>query len=580
MKLKEYQKNLKKEYQETFQQQKPQKKPFQFKLRYAVALAFSALFVLILGYHISILCYNAGVDRFNEALKNEIVNYETTSKLSSIHSKKEYEDVVVKYQKERTYRTKKQSLLSMLFSIQLGGCSSKAGDSTPPTIVDEANSFNTNIQVEGIDESDVAKCDGAYIYYLNSEELTIYSIETNSVVDTCPDEGSELYVVQNIIVTIGRNQTNIYEFTNNQIVIKNQFDYQDYLDSRVVEDHLYLVVGSGADDEAILYDDCYYDSCSQPMWLYSLVRINLNTLEKKEVQLLSKRYSILYASHQHFYIATRENIFTSISIFSYDLEPVGVVRVSGTILNQFSMDEYEDTFRVVSTDTARDATELNAISIFSISEDFKRIGYLDQGIGLGRQTVRSVRFDQNTCYVVTYENRDPLYEIDCSTPSEPKIISVYQAPGYSNYLHTFKIEDKEYVLGLGFTDSRNPKISVYEKTDQTIQIGKDFILSHNNYYDKGNYKNEYLCEDMFTNHKALWFYEKENKLYLGAKVAYNEYLIFEIDVNQPNKVISIYQRISLRGEMGDARLFLVNNLLYLVDNDYVKVVEFHQATAE
>lgn len=583
MKLKEYQKNLKKEYQETFQENKSQpKKRFEFKVRYAVALAFTFLFVLILGYHISILSYNAGVDRFNDSLRSEVVNYEATTNLSSIHSKKEYENVVSKYQKERVYREKKQSLLSVLFSLQLGGCTSSAGDmGTAPDAPTNDSSYNTNIQVEGIDESDVAKCDGTYIYYLDSSMLYIYSIETQSIVATRKDDGYELYVNQNRIVSIGEHKTILYEFTNDTITLKHQFEYQRYLNSRVVEDNLYLVVGSSANEEDILYDDCYYDSCSQPRWLYSLVRLNLNTFEKKEVQLLSQSGSILYASHQYFYIASRENIFTSISIFSFDLEPVGVVRVCGTILNQFSMDEYEDSFRVVSTDTSKNATELNAISIFSISNEFQRVGFLDQGIGLGRQTVRSVRFDQNTCYVVTYENTDPLYEIDCSNPASPKIISAYQAPGYSNYLHTFTVEDKEYVLGLGFTDQSrySTKISVYEKTETTTQIGQDFILVRDLYFDKGNYVNPYLNVGMFSNHKALWLFEKDNKLYLGAIVAADAYLIFEIDVNDTEEVVKIYQTLPLKnGEY--SRLFLVNDILYLIDDSKVKALEFNQILGE
>lgn len=578
MKIKDYQKNLKKEFQETFQPKeiKP-KRQFQFKLRYAFALAFAVLFVVVLGYHISIYCYNAEVDRFNETLRSEVINYGDSTKLSSVHSKKEYENVVLKYQNERTYKTKRQSFLSMIFSLQLGGCtSSKDGDTLYPPTSD--TNYDTNIQVEGIDEADVAKCDGKYIYYLNSTMLTIYCIETQSTVATYPDSGFELYVYQNKIVSFGTSKTTIYEFSNHEIKVKFQFQYQNYIDSRIVNEDLYFVAGSLANEESILYDECYYDNYSQPRCLYSLVRLNLNTLEKKEVQLLSRFQSILYASHQHFYIASKENMFTSISIFSYDLEPVGVIRVSGTILNQFSMDEYENTFRVVSTDTSKNATELNAISIFSISEGFKRVGFLDQGIGLGRQTVKSVRFNQNTCYVVTYETKDPLYEIDCSNPYSPSIVSIYQSPGYSNYLHTFTVEGKEYVLGLGFTDSQfNTKISVYEKNDVTSQIGKDFILSYDTYYDKGDYVNANLYENMFTNHKALWIYENDNKVYLGAMVAYDAYLIFEIDVNTSEEIIKIYQTIPLIKGTKNTRLFMVEGMLYILDESKVKEIPFQSA---
>lgn len=114
-------------------------------------------------------------------------------------------------------------------------------------------------------------------------------------------------------------------------------------------------------------------------------------------------------------------------MFTLELEPIGVIRLLGTVLNQFSMDEYDGFFRVVTTDKTRDALEMNALSIFDLNDACKRVGYLDQGIGKEYQEVKSVRFDKNTCYIVTYENTDPLYEIDCSNPTEPKIISAYEA---------------------------------------------------------------------------------------------------------------------------------------------------------
>ncbi|MDE5856258.1 MAG: beta-propeller domain-containing protein, partial [Anaeroplasmataceae bacterium] len=233
--------------------------------------------------------------------------------------------------------------------------------------------------------------------------------------------------------------------------------------------------------------------------------------------------------------------------------------------------EYEGYFRVVSTDNTKNAEELNAITIFDLS-DLQKVGYLNQGIGLERQIVKSVRFDKNTCYVVTYENTDPLYEIDCSNPKEPTIVSAYQAPGYSNYLHTFKIGEKEYVLGLGYTDSlRSTKISVYEKTDGTAQIGKDFILAYDDYYSKGSYYNKGIKLQMFENHKALFIYEDGRNLYLGAHVAYNAYLIFKIDVESEN-VVTIYKEIKLNGELrNDSRLFLIENRLYITDCDKVIV---------
>ncbi|MDE7385023.1 MAG: beta-propeller domain-containing protein, partial [Anaeroplasmataceae bacterium] len=273
---------------------------------------------------------------------------------------------------------------------------------------------------------------------------------------------------------------------------------------------------------------------------------------------------------------------TSISIFDMSLNPVGVVRLYGSILNQFSMDEYDSYFRVVTTDTRRPDEEINAITIFDLSDGIKKVGCLDQGIGKGRQTVHSVRFEKNTCYIVTYQNQDPLYEIDCSNPEDPRIVSAYEAPGYSSYLHTFHRNDKEYVLGLGFLDSGlGLKISLYEKKEEgTTQIGKDYVLTdYEDFLPKDCldfYINKDLIDSMFENHKALFIFDGDTYFYLGAQVSRDEYLVFCIDVSNEDKPIYIHLNIPLEYSRNDTtRAFLVDGVLYVVNENDITRTKFN-----
>ena len=55
------------------------------------------------------------------------------------------------------------------------------------------------------------------------------------------------------------------------------------------------------------------------------------------------------------------------------------------------------------------------------------------GLGQGEQ-IYSVRFDGNTGYVVTYQQVDPLYTIDLSDPTAPKVVGQLDLQGYSAYL--------------------------------------------------------------------------------------------------------------------------------------------------
>ncbi|MDE6661088.1 MAG: beta-propeller domain-containing protein [Anaeroplasmataceae bacterium] len=588
MKLKEFKKNLKTEYQNTINKKFTKREfHFKFKLRYAFLAVAGVVFAALLIQHFWVYNYNKGIKNHNNAVLNRDIDVGTSTELYPINTKQDYNHVVLSYQNTHQLKKEKTSILSYLFTFQFIGCTSDGKSMMPeapilsPDVCTDAsngqgdNSYQTNTQVEGIDEADVAKCDGSYIYYLYNRKLYVYDLKAEKALTSTNDYGFELYIYNDKIISIGTGRTTLYKLDNNHLNIQEEINYERYLTSRLVQNKFYLASSNYMKEDYIRYEECYYDLYSNPYYLYSLNCYDLDTMESKETQLLSSYGTVLYASSQAFYFASQNRNFTSISIFSHDLEAVGVVKVSGYILNQFSMDEYEGYFRVVATDTTRNAEELNAITIFNLS-DLAKVGYLDQGIGLERQTVKSVRFDKNTCYVVTYENRDPLYEIDCSNPENPIIISAYQAPGYSNYLHTFKIGNKEYVLGLGYTDSlQSTKISVYEKTEEeTTQIGKDFVLAYNDYYSKANYSNSLLKREMFENHKALFIYVDDSYLYLGAQVAYNAYLVFKIDV-EAEDVITIDKEIKLKDTAYNfSRLFLVENKIYVTNSDAVIVDDF------
>ncbi|MDE7263103.1 MAG: beta-propeller domain-containing protein [Anaeroplasmataceae bacterium] len=577
MKLKKYEKRLKKEYKETFVSKKIKSKRYiQFKLRYVVATVLGILLVGLFIQHLCVLGHNAAVKKHNLAIRQKVYDVENSSALTKVKDEKEINTIILNYKNESTYQEKETSILSKIFSLRIGGCAGKAYAPQPaPGDSGSKDAFHTNVQIEGIEEADVAKSDGRYIYYLNLSTLFVYDMTEEKNIASIQDDGYELFIYEDIIITIGTASTCIYEFTQNELNQQKKISYNYYLTSRMMKDSLYLAFGDYVKENQILYNNCYYDACSNPNYIYTLYHLDLKTLDTKVVQLLASKDTKLYASNNAFYFASLEKQYTSISIFSLSLEPMGVIRVRGYVLNQFSMDEYDNYFRVITTDTSRNAEELNTISIFDLTT-LTRVGYLDQGIGKERQVVKSVRFDKEICYVVTYETKDPLYEINCSNPEEPIIISAYEAPGYSSYLHPFKMGDKEYVFGLGYTDNGSMKISVYERTEGTTQVGNDFILSQNEYYTKADYYNPNLNESIFNNHKALFIYEEDSYLYLGMAVAFDAYLIFKIDVTS-EEVITIYQDITLilvSWEESLSRAFLKNGKLYITNYNQVIVRSF------
>jgi len=119
--------------------------------------------------------------------------------------------------------------------------------------------------------------------------------------------------------------------------------------------------------------------------------------------------------------------------------------VPGTVLNQFSMDEYDGYFRIA---TSRFAT-INGVSttsddVYVLDQNMTWVSSL-QNIAPG-ENIYAVRFSGDVGYVVTYQQIDPLFVISFKDIAKPVIQSALQVTGYSDYLQPLA---GGYLLGVG-----------------------------------------------------------------------------------------------------------------------------------
>ena len=63
------------------------------------------------------------------------------------------------------------------------------------------------------------------------------------------------------------------------------------------------------------------------------------------------------------------------------------------------------------------------------------------------ESIKAVRYMGDTAYVITYEETDPLFVIDLSTPSDPQILGKVKISGFSTMLVPI---DENTVLGIGY----------------------------------------------------------------------------------------------------------------------------------
>ena len=119
--------------------------------------------------------------------------------------------------------------------------------------------------------------------------------------------------------------------------------------------------------------------------------------------------------------------------------------VPGTVLNQFSMDEYNGYFRIA---TSRFATVNGAATtsddVYVLDQNMNQISVL-RNIAPG-ENIYAVRFVGDVGYVVTYQQIDPLFVISFKDVTQPVILSALKVTGYSDYLHPLA---GGYLLGVG-----------------------------------------------------------------------------------------------------------------------------------
>jgi uncharacterized secreted protein with C-terminal beta-propeller domain len=116
-------------------------------------------------------------------------------------------------------------------------------------------------------------------------------------------------------------------------------------------------------------------------------------------------------------------------------------KVSGYMLSQWSMSEQDGLLRVASTSSppfTDDGDQVGDSESFVtvLAADGDRLTQVGKVGGLGRgEQIYAVRFIGDAGYVVTFHQVDPLYTLDLSDPTAPRVVGELKIPGYSAYLH-------------------------------------------------------------------------------------------------------------------------------------------------
>jgi hypothetical protein len=114
--------------------------------------------------------------------------------------------------------------------------------------------------------------------------------------------------------------------------------------------------------------------------------------------------------------------------------------VPGYLINQYAMSELDGKLRVAATsgepwaDPSARWTSQSGVYVLEQSRNrLREIGKVE-GLGKGER-IYAVRFVGTLGYVVTFRQTDPLYTVDVSDPTKPRVRGELKITGYSAYLH-------------------------------------------------------------------------------------------------------------------------------------------------
>ncbi len=415
----------------------------------------------------------------------------------------------------------------------------------------------TNVQVEGVDEADIIKTDGKHIFVFDTDENVIRIVKAdgrntkvvakiNKAVNA-PDDYiiGDMYLHDNKLVLVcsdGYWESNTYVVTydvsdvNATVQIGRIKKEGSIHSSRMVDGKLYVFTNEylpydeerteyvpTINEERIRCKDIYACGSSIYNSYITLFSIDVNKPnEVMDVKSILTNDSYIYASKNNIYILasgerkTGSYVKNMTNIFKIEykdgiFKPLADGEVEGRLRDQFSMDEHEGTLRVLTTSSGYRVYDNNFIgeimeeafiedissttnNVFVLDSQLKVIGKIE-GLAKGER-IYSARFDGDMGYFVTFRETDPVFAVDFSDKTNPKILGELKVSGFSEYLHMWS---DNFMLGFGEEidektgEKLGIKISMFDVSDPENMIEVDKIVI----------EGVSLYSEALYNHKAI-----------------------------------------------------------------------------
>ena len=481
----------------------------------------------------------------------------------------------------------------------------------------------TDHQVAGVLEADIIKRSQTHIFYLKGNTLEVYPIaglDTKLLSTWCIKTVDEtFYYKVEMYLSEDASRINLILSGYGKVFRENKrsaftqvisLDVTDpgnikeanslyitgsLISSRMVGDQMLLMVQYRMDTKVDFDDQSTFlpqigmpddmqsvpaDQIVVPVELVDKAYTVVTLLDGKDMTVVDSgafmSYSTeLYVSKERIY-ATRSYMederisdektvrkaMTEISCMTYDkngLETDGSFCVEGTVKNQYSMDEHEGIFRIV-TGTNRQETVTKEIGDNGFSSvqlaakrnanltcfqvgTWEQLAQVEQFAPEG-ETVESVRFDGDYAYVCTavvVTFTDPVFFFDMTDINNITVKDTGTIDGYSSSL--IQLNDG-FLLGIGFDENRCLKVEVYMETADGVEA----VCAYTQWVS-------------FASEYKAYYIDRENNLF---GIPTNDgYILLQFDGYQLTEIA----RTKFLGVLNKIRGVVIDNYLYAFGTD-------------
>lgn len=452
---------------------------------------------------------------------------------------------------------------------------------------DSTSFAKTYIQVEGVDEADIIKNDGKYIYYVNNKsEIKIYQGE--ELITTISDfnqENTDKYIcIDDIYINADELVVNVTAdayYDEKSVVTTDSYIYDlsdisnprqtkkftqsgSYTTSRLIGNTLYVISNKYVYD-CKTEEDCYIVTgenenettlpaasikCGESINDTNILVVSAVNLDTQERTADTKAFlgcgSSVYCNKNHMYITVNgaETEIVKAELTESEIKFTATAKVKGYVHNQFSMDERNGCFRIATSDEIGNNLYIFDSQLNKISEI---TGFAEN------EQIQAMKYIGDMAYVITYEQIDPLFVIDLSDPHNPEIKGSVEITGFSSQLVSV---DENTLLGIGYDDQSGIKIALFDISNPSSPAVLDSYTMLNS-YSNAQHNHKAIVVNKGKNYFAIDYSQYASESESGG-------IVFEI---KDNKIHILNRHIIHPTNYDEAeRVTYIDDTLYVLDS--------------